>query len=300
MDTGPLVAGVELGGTKCICILGRGPNAIVDRIQLPTTSPEETLTLIERSLARWGRFDALGIASFGPISINSGSDTYGCITSTPKRGWAGTSVARRLGARFEVPTAFQTDVIGAALAEAKWGVGLADMAYITVGTGIGVGLLSRGLPVGGLTHPELGHLRPVRMMGDLWPGICSYHGDCVEGLASGPAIAARAGMAGHELANDHAVWASAAHCLGQLCQTLVLTGIPRRIIIGGGVMTGAPHLLSSIRAELARSLASYLTLPELDDLNSFVVAAGLGADAGPLGSIRLGQMALENEGGRAE
>ena len=191
----PLIAGIELGGTKCICVLGSGPEDIRDEVRISTTSPEETLAAIEAVLGRWSGFEALGIASFGPVSIDPAAANYGFITATTKPGWSDTDVGRRLARRAGVPLGFNSDVAGAALGEGRWGAArdIADHAYVTVGTGIGVGLIMGGEPSNGLTHPELGHIRPVRLAGDDWPGACVFHGDCLEGLASGPAIRARAG-----------------------------------------------------------------------------------------------------------
>ncbi|WP_267394924.1 MULTISPECIES: ROK family protein [unclassified Sphingomonas] len=292
----PLVAGIELGGTKIVCLLARGPDQIEDRVQLPTTTPAETLAAVEAVLDGWRGFDALGIASFGPISIDHHAGHYGFITSTPKPHWADTDVARRLEARYKVPTGFHTDVVGAALAEARWGAaeGLRDIAYATVGTGIGVGLIAGGRPVDGLTHSEFGHIRPVRQPGDDWVGVCPFHGACLEGLASGPAIGARTGLKGEEIPADHPVWEGVVQALGQLCHTLVLTGVPRRIVMGGGVMVGNPHLFPRVRAAMVKSLAGYIALPEIGE-DSFVVAPALGGNAGPLGAIVLGGQALEGQ-----
>lgn len=292
----PLVAGIELGGTKIVCLLARGPDDIVDRVQLPTLHPDETLAAVERVLDGWGGFDALGIASFGPISIDRTAADYGHITSTPKPHWAGTDVARRLGTRYAVPTGFHTDVVGAALAEARWGAakGLGEIAYATVGTGIGVGLIAGGRPVDGLTHSEFGHIRPARLPGDDWVGVCPFHGSCLEGLAAGPAIGARAGVKGEEIGADDPVWEPVAHALGQLCHTLVLTGVPRRIVMGGGVMVGNDHLFPRVRAAMVKSLAGYIALPEIAE-DGFVVAPALGGNAGPLGAIILGQQALAEQ-----
>lgn len=289
----PLVAGIELGGTKIVCLLARGPEDIVDRVQLPTEHPADTLPAIERVLDGWRGFDALGIASFGPISIDRHAADYGQITSTPKPHWAGTDVAKRLGSRYGVPTGFHTDVVGAALAEARWGAaaGLADVAYATVGTGIGVGLIAGGKPVDGLTHSEFGHIRPARMPGDDWVGVCPFHGSCLEGLAAGPAIGARTGIKGEDVPADHPVWDAVAHVLGQMCHMFVLTGVPRRIVIGGGVMVGNPHLFPRVRAAMVQSLAGYIALPEIA-ADAFVVPPSLGNNAGPLGAIVLGAQAL--------
>lgn len=290
-----MIAGVELGGTKCVCLLGTGPDDVRDEVRIATTTPAETLAAIEAVLDRWRGFAAIGIASFGPLGIDRGAADYGHITATTKPGWSGTDVAGRLGGPHGVPVGFHTDVVGAALAEARWGagLGLADLAYITVGTGVGVGLVVGGAPLGGMTHAELGHIRPVRVAGDEWPGACSFHGACVEGLAAGPAIAARTGLPASQIAPDAPVWPIVADALGQLCQVLVLTGMPRRIVIGGGVVIGQPALLPMIRRALARSLGSYGIGAELGPLDRYVVLPGLGNQAGPLGAILLGAAALD-------
>ena len=162
------IAGVELGGTKCVCVLSQDGATIVEARRVDTTDPETTMAAIEEALDQWRGFDAIGIASFGPIGIDTGAASFGHITATTKPGWASTDVAGRLQRRYDVPTAFHTDVVGAGLAEGQWGAakGLRDHAYITIGTGVGVGLISRDKPVVGLTHQELGHVRPVRMAGD--------------------------------------------------------------------------------------------------------------------------------------
>lgn len=290
----PLIAGVELGGTKCICILATGPEDIREEVRIPTTTPGETLSAIEAVLDRWTGYQALGIASFGPVSIDRNAANYGHITATTKPGWTDTDVARRLAAQAKVPTGFNSDVAGAALGEGSWGAarGLADHAYVTVGTGVGVGLVMRGEPTSGMTHPELGHVRTSRLAGDDWPGICAYHGDCVEGMASGPAIAARSGVPARDMAIDHPAWDNVAHTLAQLLHTLVLTGIPRRIVMGGGVMTGMPHLLPMIRSRLVTSLGGYGATGDIAPVDGFVVPAALGNNAGPLGAIVLGRRAL--------
>ena len=293
----PLIAGIELGGTKCIAILARGPDEIEDRVQLPTTRPEETLSALEAVLDRWSGYSALGIASFGPVSIDHGSADYGHITSTPKPGWAGQDVGRRLATRAGVPTGFHTDVVGAALAEARWGAarGLSDIAYVTVGTGIGAGLIAGGKPVDGLTASEFGHIRPARVAGDDWIGVCPYHGACVEGLASGQAIKARTGTPGQDLDADDPAWDLVADTLGHLLCTLVLTGVPRRIVMGGGVMVGTDHLFPRVRRAMTRGLAGYVALPEVADAETFVVPPALGGNAGPLGAVVLGAQALGQE-----
>ena len=296
----PLLAGVELGGSKCVCLVGTGPDDIRSQVSVPTGGdPEVALTRIEQELrggiSRHGPVQALGIASFGPVDLAPRSPTYGYITSTVKPGWAHTSVARRLAQALKMPVGFDTDVNGAALAEGRWGAarGLADYAYITVGPGVGVGLVVNGRLAHGFGHPELGHIRVVRQAGDHWPGTCAFHGDCVEGLASGVAIAARAGAPAHLLPAASPVWEPVVHALAQLLHTLVLATAPRRILIGGGVVHARPELLVRLRRQLALSLNGYLELGALaGDIDRYVAPPGLGALAGPLGALALGALTL--------
>lgn len=288
----PLLAGVELGGTKCVCILGSGPQDVRAQVSIPTGQRDSTLDRINSVLDGWrdthGPFEALGLASFGPIDLRPQSKTFGFITSTVKPGWEGTDVFGRLGGHRKLPVQINTDVNGAALAEGRWGAarGLDDFAYITVGTGIGVGLIVSGRPVFGCNHTELGHIRIARLPGDTWPGICQFHGDCLEGLASGPAIGARAGMPGGDVPADSPVWEPVTHALGQLLHTLLLATAPKRILIGGGVVGGRPELLTRIRAQFVKSLNGYLDLEDLTGgVDRYVVSPGLGALAGPLGAL---------------
>jgi fructokinase len=290
-----LLAGVELGGTKCVCILGTGPEDIRATERLPTGEREQTLQAIESVLSGWrdrfGAFEALGVGSFGPVDLRAGSPSWGFITSTPKPGWRDTDVAQRLRRRLGIPVAFDTDVNGAAFAEGRWGgaQGLEDFAYVTVGTGIGVGSIVRGKSVFGMTHTELGHIRVARKAGDGFAGSCPFHGDCLEGLASGPAIEARTGTPATALPADHPAWDYVAHALGQLMHTLVLSTAPTRIFLGGGVMSGQAHLFDAIRRELLHSLNGYVEAPQLRQpgISGFIVPPGLGAMAGPLGSLAL-------------
>jgi len=288
------IAGVELGGTKCVCVLSQDGQTIVEAQRIDTTDPVTTMAGIEAALDGFGDFDAIGIASFGPIGIDRAAPSYGHITATTKPGWANTDVAGRLQRRYGVPTGFHTDVVGAGLAEGQWGAtkGLDDHAYITIGTGIGVGLISGGKPVVGMTHQELGHVRPVRMAGDDWPGMCSFHGDCAEGLASGPAIKARAGVTADQIAEHSPIWPQVAHPIAQLCHTLVLTGVPRRIVFGGGVSLGVAWLLPMVRRMLDESIGSYGDRSLIGSYDDYIVSAALGAEAGPLGAILLGKQAL--------
>jgi fructokinase len=296
MTIAKLLAGVELGGTKCVCILGTSPENVLARVRVSTVEPQTTLKEIDGIFDQWqlqyGPIGALGLASFGPIDLDPASAQYGYITSTPKVGWRNTDMATRFARRFNVPVAFDTDVNGAALAEGRLGAakGLDDYAYVTVGTGVGVGVVVRGRPVFGCTHAELGHLRIARAPGDDWPGACVYHGACVEGLASGSAIISRVGSSADSLASDHPVWHFVAEALGQLLHALVLATAPRRIILGGGVMTAQAHLFARIRTALQSSLNGYITLPELNaGIADYVVPAVLGSDAGPVGALMLAE-----------
>ena len=289
-----LLAGVELGGTKCVCILGTGPDDVRVTERLPTGDRETTLEQIESVFGRWrGQFGAprsLGIASFGPVDLKPGSPTWGYITSTSKTAWRDTNVAQRLGRSLGVPVGLDTDVNGAALAEGRWGAarGLDDFAYVTVGTGIGVGSIVRGRSIFGMNHTELGHIRVARKVGDTFAGVCPYHGDCIEGLASGPAIEARAGKPAAQLPPDDPVWDFVVHGLAQLMHTMVLTTAPTRIFLGGGVMGAQPQLFARIQQELKRSLNGYVQSPEVESgLAQFIVPPGLGALAGPLGALAL-------------
>jgi fructokinase len=286
-------AGVELGGTKCVTILARDASDVLAREIVPTTSPDETLGRIERTLLEWKRnegFDALGIASFGPIDLDPDSATWGHALATPKPGWPNANIAPRLRDAIGVPVAFDTDVNGAALAEMRWGcaAGFDDFAYVTVGTGVGVGLIVNGRPTRGFGHCELGHVRVARAPGDDWRGSCPYHGDCVEGLASGGSLQARFGDRLDEIGPDHPVWDSVAWTLAQLCHAIVCAAAPRAIAIGGGVIERQPRLLGKIQGILDESLNGFIRLPGDGD---YVRAPGLGRDAGPLGAIALAMTA---------
>ena len=283
-----LIAGVELGGTKIVCTLASGPERIVAQETVPTTFPDETLGACHAILARWHEahgFTAFGIASFGPIDLDPASPTYGHMTNTAKQRWIGADIVGNLSRGFDVPVAFDTDVNGAAFAEMRWGAGqgLSDLAYVTVGTGIGVGLIVNGQATRGIQHSELGHIRIPRVRGDDWPGACPYHGDCVEGLASGSAIVARLGDVDvSTVGPEDPIWDTVVHAIAQLCHNMVVTTGPLRILVGGGVIQRQPHLLPRIEPQLIESLAGYMPLP-----TPYVTEPGLGDLAGPLGPIAM-------------
>lgn len=297
-DDTTLFAGVELGGTKCVCLLASGPSRIVEKVRLPTLTPEATFAAIAGVLARWRTgpgFAALGVASFGPLELDEEAEGYGRVTATPKPGWDGADLLR-IAEGFSGPVLIDTDVNGAALAEGRWGAarGLRSHAYITVGTGIGVGAVVNGRPVSGMGHCEAGHVRVARSSGDPWPGLCPYHGDCVEGLASGPAIAARAGRPAEALAQDDPAWTLVVEALAGLLHSLVLTCCPQRILIGGGVLEGQPWLLAPLRQALVRSLNGYASATRIAaDPEAYLRGPELGAQAGPLGAIALARRAVE-------
>jgi fructokinase len=289
----PIYAGVELGGTKCVAILARGPSDIIARETVLTTSPEETLGALEQILSGWRgeALTGLGIASFGPLDLDLRSKGFGRITSTPKLAWRDTHVCERLQRAVGVVATLDTDVNGAALAEIRWGAGQGfdDFAYVTVGTGVGVGLIVNGEPTRGFAHCELGHIRVHRLPWDEFPGSCPYHGDCVEGLAAGPSLKARVGADGvSAITVDNPLWESVAWALAQLCQAIVCAAAPRAIAIGGGVIENRPHLLDRIEDLLVESLNGYVQLPTG---RPYVRAPALGRDAGPLGAIALAMTA---------
>jgi len=276
-----------------VLILARGPEEIVAREQIATEDPGLTLAAIEQVLGGWQaehHFAALGIGSFGPLDLDPTSPEFGRMTSTPKPGWAGAPVLARLSQAAGVATSIDTDVNGAALAEMRWGSGrgMEDFAYITVGTGVGVGLIVNGQPTRGFAHCELGHIRVQRLPGDDWVGSCPFHGDCVEGLVSGPALRARTGRDPAELAPDDPAWEAVAWSLAQLCHTIVCAAAPRAIAIGGGVVDSNAHLHARIEEMLEQSLNGYMQLPTGAP---YVRAPELGRNAGPLGAIALAMRA---------
>lgn len=286
------VACIELGGTKVVVAAGTGPDDLTDPVRIPTTDPATTMAAIVTALEGLWPFDAIGIASFGPLCLDAGDPGGLRITNTPKPGWSQTKLVEPLARRFGVPVHLDTDVNGAALGEGRWGAarGLRDFAYITVGTGIGVGLIVNGAPVHGLLHPEAGHLLvrrdPVK---DPYKGHCPFHGDCLEGLACGPAIADRVGRPAEDLAEDHPVWPLVGDYIGQLCASLLLVTSPRRIILGGGVGQ-RPGVRQAAETAMRAHLAGYLDVPALQ--KGFILPPALENRAGVLGALVIAQRSV--------
>lgn len=297
--------GIEAGGTKWVCAVGTGPDDIRAETRFPTTTPLETLG---RAIAffRAAQVDelleVLGVGSFGPVDLDLTSPTYGFITTTPKPGWAQTAVAAPLQQALGVRVAFDNDVNVAALGENRWGAAqdCAYTVYITVGTGIGAGVLIAGQLLHGLVHPEVGHLRlPHDWQRDPFPGNCPYHGDCLEGLASGPALAKRWGQPAETLPPDHPAWPLQAHYLALALVNLICTLSPQRIVLGGGVMS-QPQLFTLIRSEVQRLLNGYVQAPAiLEHIDQYLVPPALGGRSGVLGAIALAQQALPLTGREA-
>ena len=294
-----LIGGIEAGGTKFVCSVGSGPDDLRAETRFPTTTPEETLAravaFFQEQETGEGALDAIGVAAFGPLDPDPNSPTYGYITTTPKPGWANTDFVGALKAHFDVPIGFYTDVNGAALSEGKWGAaqGLQTFIYLTIGTGVGGGAMINGRLLHGLVHPEMGHVRMSHdWQLDPFPGNCPYHGDCLEVMAAGPAIEKRWGAKGQELGNDHPAWDLEADYLAQALQTFVCSFSPQRIIMGGGVMD-VPGLLNKVRAKTVANLNGYVQHPAItENIDQYIVAPGLGRQAGVLGAIALGIQAL--------
>lgn len=291
-----LYAGIEAGGTKFVCAVGTGPDDVRAEARFPTTTPAETLgraiDFLRQARRTHGPIDALGIASFGPVDLDPASPTWGHVTSTPKPGWAQTDLAGAVGRALDLPVAFDTDVNGAALAEGRWGAarGLANLVYVTVGTGIGGGAMVDGDLLHGLVHPEMGHmLVPHDRAADPFAGCCPYHGDCLEGLASGPAIAARWGRPAHELGDDHPAWDLEADYLAAAAVNLTLVLSPQRIVLGGGVMERR-RLFPELRRRARERLNGYVDSPALaGEVDAFIVPPALGQRAGVLGALALAE-----------
>lgn len=289
-----LYGGIEAGGTKFVCAVATGPDDIRAEVEFPTAPPDEMIDKIIAFFQEHPPLAAVGIASFGPVDPDPNSPTFGYVTSTPKPGWADTDFAGAIRRALDVPVGFDTDVNGAALGEQRWGAaqGLDTFIYLTIGTGIGGGGMVNGELIHGLVHPEMGHVRvPHDWEADPYEGFCSYHGDCLEGLAAGPALEERWGQSPETLPADHRAWELEAHYLALALNNFICTLSPQRIVMGGGVME-QPQLLPMVRQKVQELLNDYLQVPEiLEDIDKYVVAPGLGKRAGVLGAIALAQRA---------
>lgn len=296
---GYLFGGIEAGGTKFVCAVGTSPENLVAEIRFPTTTPRETiakaLSFFQEQGKKYGGIVSIGIASFGPLDPNTASPTFGYITSTPKPGWAFYNFVGDVRKVFNLPVGFDTDVNIAALGEWRWGAakGVDTFIYLTIGTGIGGGFMANGKLVHGLLHTEMGHMRiPHDRQKDSFTGVCPYHQDCLEGLASGPAIEKRWGRRGEELPVDHPAWDLEADYLAYAAANLVCTNSPQKIIFGGGIIQ-QPLLLPKVRLKVQTLLNGYIKSPSiLENIDSYIVTPGLGARSGVLGAIALAEQLI--------
>lgn len=305
-DSPPLFGAVELGGTKVVWAVGGAPDDLRVLDRLATSDPVRTLASVAGSLAaaaeQYGPLAAVGIGAFGPIDVRRGQPGWGRLLATPKPGWSGADVVGPFAGTTAGPVGLETDVVAAALAEGRWGAAqeVSTVVYLTVGTGIGGGAIADGRPIAGLPHAEMGHVSVRRQPGDDFPGVCAYHGDCLEGLASGPAIAARWGTPGEALSDARLASAVEleAHYLADGLRTIVYTVAPERIILGGGVAR-MPGLLPRVRAALRDGLAGYPGIAAHED-PEFLSPAELGDRAGVLGAFIVAERALLSaQGGSA-
>jgi fructokinase len=285
-----LYGAMEGGGTKFVCAVGSGPEAILKEVRIPTTTPAETLG---RAVAFFKQYNlaAIGLASFGPLDLDTASPTYGSITATPKPGWSGTKVVEPFREAFDVPLAFELDVNAAALGEHTWVAAnnkLDSLVYFTIGTGIGSGEIVNGNLIHGLTHPETGHMRlPHDRKKDPFPGICPFHGDCFEGMASGPALNRRWRKPAETLADAHPAWELEATYIAYAVVNIILALSPRRIVLGGGVMEHLA-LFPLIRGKVRKLLNGYVASPVFEgSLEDYIVPPGLGKRSGVLGALAL-------------
>ena len=297
-----LLGAIETGGSKVDCAVGTWPNDVRDRLRVPTTTPTETVARIKGFLLQHHRktpMAAIGIGSFGPIDLQTDSPSYGYVTSTPKPGWRYADLVGPISEDLELPVILDTDVNAAALGECLWGAGKAldSLVYITVGTGIGGGAVIGGRPVHGVNHPEMGHIRiPHDRGADPFDGSCPYHGDCLEGLASGPAMEARWGMPAESLPTNHEAWDLEAEYLASGVANIIVTLSPQRIVMGGGVMKQR-HLFPLICGRVVEILNGY-GVPEgvLNAIDDYIVPPALGDDSGIAGAFALARMALSAPG----
>ncbi|MGD8402236.1 MAG: ROK family protein [Anaerolineales bacterium] len=296
-----LYGGVEGGGTKFVCAVGNQSGEILAEARFPTTVPDETLSravdFFEEQMHSIGPLAAIGVASFGPLDPRPASSMFGHILPTPKPGWTNADIVGPLRTAFNLPIGFDTDVNGAALGEWRWGAGqgLDTFIYLTIGTGIGGGGLVNGDLMHGLLHPEMGHIPlPRDSAADSFEGLCSFHGDCFEGLASGPALQNRWGQPAETLSPDHPAWELEAHYISLALQSFICTLSPQRIILGGGVMEQS-QLFPLIHEKTVSMLNSYVQSPQiLEHIDKYIVPVALEGKAGIFGAFVLAERALEN------
>ncbi|MGD0032715.1 ROK family protein [Paenibacillus illinoisensis] len=287
------IGAIEAGGTKFVCGIGNEQGHMEEWCSFPTEHPEITLAKVSDYFRDKGVV-AIGMGSFGPIDLKPDSLTYGYITTTPKSEWENCNVVGILKREFPVPFGWDTDVNAAALGEVTWGAaqGLDNCVYYTIGTGVGVGIIAGGKRIHGLLHPEGGHIRTRRHPQDHFAGLCKYHGDCLEGLAAGPAIEARWQTPGSELPTDHLAWEIESFYIAESVTTSILLHSPQKIILGGGVMQQM-HLFPMIREQVVHNLHGYVNVPELlQHIDQYIIPPGLGQHAGLYGALALGIEAL--------
>ena len=290
------IGALEAGGTKMVCAIGDEAGNVVKRLVIPTGTPGQTMPAMLRFYEEEG-IDSLGIACFGPLDLNVNSPTYGHITSTPKQDWANYDIVGKFKKTLHCPVGFDTDVNGAVLGEVCFGAakGCDTAIYITIGTGVGVGVYVNGGLLHGLIHPEAGHILLTRQAGDEYKGHCPYHANCLEGLASGPALAQRFGRPAAELADCREVWELESDYIAQAVANYVLMFSPQKVILGGGVMHQI-RLLPMIRGKVRKLLNGYLVHDLLEEkIDRYIVAPGLGDDAGIKGALMLGMQAARGQ-----
>ena len=288
---------LEAGGTKMVCAVGNESGEILDRISLPTETPDITMPKMIGYFEK-NEIEALGIGCFGPVDLNRNSETYGYITTTPKLAWANYDIVGTFEKALHIPVGFDTDVNGAALGEATWGCtqGLENSMYITIGTGVGAGIISNGKLLHGMLHPEAGHILLSRHPQDTYEGKCPYHKTCLEGMAAGPAIEGRWGKKGAQLADRKEVWELEAYYIGQALVNYILILSPERIVLGGGV-THQEHLMPLIREEVRRQMAGYIQTGQMEDLEHYIVLPSLNDNQGIMGALKLAVNELERTAG---
>ncbi len=287
-----VLGALEAGGTKMVCAIGDEKGTILDRTTFPTESPERT---IPRMISYFKNFklDALGIGTFGPADLNSASRTYGAITTTPKLSWANYNIRSAFADALRIPVGFDTDVNAAALGEATFGC-MQDIntgIYITIGTGVGVGIMINRNLLHGMLHPEGGHILLSRHSSDTYKGSCPYHDNCLEGLAAGPAIEGRYGKKAIELKDISEVWELEADYIAQALMNYILILSPERIVLGGGVMH-QEQLFPLVRKRTAELLNGYIKTLQLNNLDTYIVPPSLNDNQGVLGCLKLALEAL--------